>query len=81
VRPLTVFELARWRAALSLLLVVAAGFAFADVEPKRILIVHSFGRDSAPFATVASTFRSELIRVLRRRPPSAAPLRWAASAS
>jgi len=28
--------------------------------PKRVLIVHSYARDAAPFASVATTFRSEL---------------------
>ncbi len=30
--------------------------------PKRILIVHSFGRDFAPYDTIASVFRTELAR-------------------
>ena len=34
--------------------------ALATSAPKRVLIIHSFGRDIAPFDTVASSFRREL---------------------
>jgi hypothetical protein len=34
--------------------------AAADVEPKRVLIVHSFARDAALFGSVGSTFRTLL---------------------
>ncbi len=32
-------------------------------EPRRILVVHSFGRDFLPFADVATVFRSEVARL------------------
>jgi signal transduction histidine kinase len=32
--------------------------------PKRVLVLHSFGRDFAPFDTIASVFRAELVRSL-----------------
>jgi signal transduction histidine kinase len=35
----------------------------ADVAtPKRVLLIHSFGRDFAPYDTIASVFRTELAR-------------------
>lgn len=37
----------------------AAGQA---ANPKRVLIIHSFGRDFEPYGTVANTFRTELVR-------------------
>ena len=39
---------------------VGAGALHA--APKRVLILHSFGRDFAPFDTMSSTFRTELAR-------------------
>ncbi|HMO46159.1 MAG TPA: ATP-binding protein [Rubrivivax sp.] len=37
-----------------------AGLAAAQPAPKRVLIVHSFGRDYAPYDTVIASFRREL---------------------
>ena len=37
-----------------------ASAADGEPAPKRVLIVHSYGRDIAPFDTVASSFRREL---------------------
>ena len=34
----------------------------ANAEPKRVLLLHSLGRDFAPFADVSGRFREELIR-------------------
>jgi hypothetical protein len=51
--------LAAWAAA-ALLLLAALGPATA--EPKRVLLLHSLGRDFAPFADVSGRFREELIR-------------------
>jgi signal transduction histidine kinase len=50
-----------WTAAL-LLALVASGTALdaMAVEPKRVLLLHSFGRDVEPYATVAAVFRREL---------------------
>lgn len=39
---------------------LAAPTAHAEPAPKRVLIVHSFGRDIAPFDAVAAAFRHEL---------------------
>ena len=53
-----------WRWAVLLLAAISlcdlALAAQAASTPKRVLIVHSFGRDVAPFDTVASSFRREL---------------------
>ena len=38
------------------------GAAAVHAAPKRVLILHSFGRDFAPFDTMSSTFRTELAR-------------------
>lgn len=59
-RPL----LHRCRAAAGLALLIAALTALGDdsAPPKRILILHLFGRDFSPFHAVASTFRTELAR-------------------
>ena len=38
------------------------GVAAVHAAPKRVLILHSFGRDFAPFDTMSSTFRTELAR-------------------
>ena len=38
------------------------GVAAVHAAPKRVLIIHSFGRDFAPFDTMSSTFRTELAR-------------------
>jgi signal transduction histidine kinase len=51
--------LAAWAAA-ALLILAALGPATA--EPKRVLLLHSLGRDFAPFADVSGRFREELIR-------------------
>src|SRR5450755_4322814 len=49
----------------ALLLLLAVFSACAEsAAPKRVLIIHSFGRDFAPFNTVASAFSEELARLL-----------------
>src|SRR5262249_54290318 len=48
-----------WVAATLLLL---AAVAPAAAEPKRVLLLHSLGREFAPFADVSGRFREELIR-------------------
>ena len=47
----------RWGAVLWLML-----GCVALAEPRRVLIIHSFGREFAPFDTMSSTFRTELAR-------------------
>ncbi len=56
----------RERAAFVLLFAMVVPFwtSASPDAPKRVLIVHSFARDAAPYASVATTFRSELTRQL-----------------
>ncbi len=56
----------RERAAFVLLFAMVVPFwtAASPDAPKRVLIVHSFARDAAPYASVATTFRSELTKQL-----------------
>jgi ABC-type uncharacterized transport system substrate-binding protein len=49
----------RVRALVMLLLALAAGDG-AAAPPKQVLLLHSFGREFAPFNTVSETFRTEL---------------------
>lgn len=44
--------------------IVALLFSFGveAASPKRVLVLHSFGRDFAPYDTIASVFRTELAR-------------------
>jgi hypothetical protein len=42
------------------MLLAMAGTALS--EPKRVLLLHSFGRDFAPWSEYARTFREELVR-------------------
>jgi len=44
----------------SVLVLLALSFGAQGAEPKRVLIVHSFGRDFAPFNAVAPALRAEL---------------------
>jgi signal transduction histidine kinase len=53
------------RHALVLVALLAAGAQAA--EYKRVLILHSFGRDFAPFNVVAPAIRSELARIMPQR--------------
>ena len=50
------------RLLLALALFIPAAHA---AEPKRVLIVHSFGRDFAPYNVVASTLRTNLTQLMR----------------
>ena len=53
---------------LALLLALLAGvlFPFAHAaEPKRVLIIHSFGRDFAPYNVIATTLRTDLTQLMR----------------
>lgn len=47
-----------------LLLLLLTGGAQA-AEPKRVLIIHSFGRDFAPYNVVATTLRTDLTQLMR----------------
>lgn len=44
------------------LLLAVFGVGAVHAAPKRVLILHSFGRDFAPFDTMSATFRTELAR-------------------
>jgi signal transduction histidine kinase len=59
----------RWRRSVgplmawaSAVLLILAALGPATAEPKRVLLLHSLGRDFAPFADVSGRFREELIR-------------------
>ena len=56
----TILQLAR---LLWLLVLLIPGAEAA--EPKRVLIIHSFGRDFAPYNIVATTLRTDLTQLMR----------------
>jgi signal transduction histidine kinase len=41
-------------------LLASVGHATEAASPKRVLLIHSFGRDFAPYDTIATVFRTEL---------------------
>jgi signal transduction histidine kinase len=50
-----------WAAAVLLSFVVlCAPFGAMAAEPKRVLLLHSFGREIVPYATIVAAFRTEL---------------------
>lgn len=49
-------------AAISVWLVLCVALGAEAAVPKRVLILHSFGRDFAPYDTITSVFRTELAR-------------------
>ena len=63
--PRPAFAPGPWSRLLGLAVLVVAGLqglsaAAADPAPKRVLIIHSFGRDFAPYDAVIASFRREL---------------------
>jgi signal transduction histidine kinase len=50
------------RVFLSVLVLLLAMTGEAFSEPKRVLLLHSFGRDFAPWSEIARTFREELVK-------------------
>jgi hypothetical protein len=50
------------RLSLGLLLLAFAAGAAAGAEPKRVLIVHSFGSAAPPFTTHSTAFETTLTR-------------------
>lgn len=62
--PAFLSRLPWWRASLWLFLAlhVAGAPGTHAAAPRRVLVVHSFGREFAPFDTMSSTFRTELAR-------------------
>jgi hypothetical protein len=51
-----------FKAFLSLVVLLFAMTGAAFSEPRRVLLLHSFGRDFAPWSEYARTFREELTR-------------------
>ena len=51
--------------SLGLVLVALMAHSAAGAEPKRVLIVHSFGRATPPFATQSTAFQTTLTKELR----------------
>jgi len=49
---------------LGIVFVFCAATAFAAAEPKRVLIVHSFGSVAPPFTTHSTAFEAELVKQL-----------------
>src|SRR5436190_153300 len=47
---------------ISLLILVLAPFRAASAEPRRVLLLHSFGREAGPFDAFATKFRADLER-------------------
>jgi hypothetical protein len=43
------------------------GLCALGAEPKRVLLIHSFGREFEPFTTFSENFRSELARLSAER--------------
>src|SRR5580704_9966433 len=53
----------RWVVALlSAMVVLYAPFGATAVKPKQVLLLHSFGREFAPYNVIAAAFRSELAK-------------------
>src|SRR5215831_16476179 len=52
----------RLRACLGVFLLLYATIGAAAAEPRRVLLLHSFGRNFAPFNDFAGRFREQLIR-------------------
>jgi signal transduction histidine kinase len=53
----------RWAVAVLLVLAALSALSSATAtEPKRVLFLHSFGRDFAPYATTVDAIRAELMR-------------------
>ena len=56
----------RWLAVVILALAGTLALAAEAAEPKRVLIIHSFGRDFAPYNSVGIALRTELTKQLRQ---------------
>lgn len=55
----------RFSACLGAALLLCVAFAPAAAEPRRVLLLHSFGRDFAPFSDFAAHFRELLVKQSR----------------
>src|SRR5436309_7116437 len=58
--PLRIPRLSRHARSLGALLLVVTAFSAVAAEPKRVLIVHSFGSAAPPFTTHSIAFETEL---------------------
>jgi signal transduction histidine kinase len=59
----TVAAARRWAILFAIVLsALPASVGATEANPRRMLLIHSFGRDVAPYAAAASVFRSELAR-------------------
>jgi hypothetical protein len=56
----------RWLAGVVLAFVATLALAAEAAETKRVLIIHSFGRDFAPYNSVGIALRTELTKQLRQ---------------
>lgn len=56
----------RWLAGVIVAIAATLALAAEAAEPKRVLIIHSFGRDYAPFNAVGVALRTELTKQLRQ---------------
>ena len=57
--------IARWgRAGLGTLLLALVALCASAASPKQVLLLHSFGREFAPFNTFSETFRTQLAQEL-----------------
>ena len=54
------------RLASTLLLLALLSAGAEAAAPKRVLIIHSFGRDLAPYNTIGPTLRTDLALLLRQ---------------
>ena len=54
------------RLASTLLLLALLSAGAEAAAPKRVLIIHSFGRDLEPYSAIGSTLRNELTQMLRQ---------------
>ena len=52
----------RFRTCLGVILLLFAAIGAQAAEPRRVLLLHSFGRNFAPFSDFAGRFREQLVR-------------------
>jgi signal transduction histidine kinase len=52
----------KWTCVLAILIAVTVAVAAEANEPKRIVVLHSYGQDFSPFSEFANSFRSEMDR-------------------
>ena len=52
----------RFRTCLGVILLLFAVIGAQAAEPRRVLLLHSFGQNFAPFSDFAGRFREQLVR-------------------